>query len=97
MTTSKLAFAGRIVANAPMSVAPVRLEKGDVFTLSADKKTVTYRFANYGNVDGLDIKTSCATRLSIRGSMSGSALRSARIWIGRASHHPLQNPFVITR
>ena len=61
VTTSKLAFAGKIVANAPMSVAPVRLEKGDVFALSADKKTLTYHFANYGNVDGLDIKTACAT------------------------------------
>ena len=97
VTTSKLAFAGKIVANAPMSVAPVRLEKGDVFALSADKKTLTYRFANYGNVDGLDIKTACATRLWIKGTMSGSALPIGRIWIGRAGHHPLQNPFVITR
>ena len=97
VTTSKLTFSGRIVANAPMSVAPVRLEKGDVFALSADKKTLTYHFANYGNVDGLDIKTACATRLWIKGTMSGSALPIGRIWIGRAGHHPLQNPFVITR
>ena len=59
-----------------MSVAPVRLEKGDDFTLSADKQTLTYRFANYGNIDGLDIKTACATRLSIKGTMSG--VRSCR-------------------
>ena len=26
--------------------------------------------------------------------MSGSALPIGRIWIGRAGHHPLQNPFV---
>jgi len=97
VTSSKLAFAGKIVANAPMSVAPVRLEKGDVFALSADKKTLTYHFANYGNVDGLDIRTACATRLWIKGWMSGSVLPIGRIWIGRAGHHPLQNPFVITR
>jgi hypothetical protein len=97
VTTSKLTFSGKIIANAAMSVTPVRLEKGDVFALSADKKTVTYRFANYGNVDGLDIKTSCATRLWFRGSMSGSLLPVGRIWIGRAGHHQLQNPFVVTR
>jgi hypothetical protein len=97
ITSSKLAFSGRIVANAPMTVAPVRLEKGDVWAISADKKTVTYHFANYGNVDGLDIKTACATRIAFRGSMSGSLLPIGRIWIGRAGHHPLQNPFAVTR
>jgi hypothetical protein len=97
VTTSKLSFSGRIVANAPMAVAPVRLEKGDTFALSADRKTITYHFANYGHVDGLDIRTSCATRLRFRGSMSGAPLPIARIWIGRAGHHPLQNPFVVTR
>jgi hypothetical protein len=97
ITSSKLAFSGRIVANAPMTVAPVRLEKGDVWAISADKKTVTYHFANYGNVDGLDIKTACATRIAFRGSMSGSLLPIGRIWVGRAGHHPLQNPFAVTR
>lgn len=97
VSSSKLTFTGKIIANAPMAVAPVRLERGDTFTLSTDKKTLTYRFANYGHVDGLDIRTSCATRLWFKGSMSGSPLPIGRIWIGRAGHHPLQNPFVITR
>jgi len=97
VSTAKFVFTGKIVANAPMTVAPVRLESGDVFALSADKKTLTYRFANYGNVDGLDIRTACATRLWFKGSMSGSLLPIGRIWIGRAGHHPLQNPFAVTR
>ena len=97
ISSAKLTFTGRIVANAAMTVTPVRLEKGDVWALSADKKTVTYRFANYGNADGLDIKTACATRLAFKGSMSGSLLPIGRISIGRAGHHPLQNPFAVTR
>ena len=97
VSSAKFVFSGKIVANAPMAVAPVRLEKGDVFVLSADKMTLTYRFANYGHVDGLDFRTSCATRLWFKGSMNGSLLPIGRIWIGRAGHHPLQNPFVVTR
>ena len=46
VSSARLVFTGKIVANAPMSVSAVRLEKGDTFTLSADKKALTYRVAN---------------------------------------------------
>jgi hypothetical protein len=95
--TRRVVFSGKIVSNAPLTVAPYRLEGGDAFALSADKLTLTYRFTNYGRVDGLDFRTACATRLWFRGSMAGTKLPTGRIWIGRAGHHPLQNPFVILR
>ena len=74
-----------------------KLEPGDTFTLSADKLTLSYRFVNHGFIDGLDFRTACATRLKIKGVMAGVKLPIGRIWIGRAGHHPLQNPFVILR
>ena len=97
VSSARLVFTGKIVANAPMSVSAVRLEKGDTFTLSADKKVLPYRVANYGHIDGLDIKTACATRLRVQGSIAGKLLPIGRIWVGHAGRHPLQNPFVITR
>ena len=78
-------------------MTPYKLEAGDTFALSADKKTLTYRFANHGRIDGLDFRTACATRLWFRGSMAGVKLPTGRIWIGRAGRHPLQNPFVVLR
>jgi len=45
------------------------LEAGDTFTVSADKLSVTYRFKNYGRLDGLDFTTACATRLGVSGRM----------------------------
>jgi hypothetical protein len=90
-------FSGRIVSNEPVSVTGVRLEAGDTIALSADHKTVTYRFTNHGLVDGLDLRTACATRLAFAGSMGGSKLPVGRIWIGRNGIHPLGNPFVVTR
>jgi hypothetical protein len=97
VSSSRIVFTGRIVSDKPLTVTGVRLERGDTFTLSADKLTLTYRFVNHGNVDGLDFKTACATRLRVRGSMAGAKLPIGRISIGRAGHHPLSNPFTIAR
>jgi hypothetical protein len=90
-------FTGKIVSDAQLTVAPYHLESGDTWTLSADKKTLTYRFATRGETDGIDFHAACATRLVVRGSMSGFRLPVGRIWTGRAGRHPLQNPFVIRR
>jgi len=95
--SAKVVFTGTIVSNTPLTVAPYKLEAGDTFTLSADKLTLTYRFANHGRIDGLDFRTACATRLWIKGSMAGVKLPTGRIWIGHWGRHPLQNPFVILR
>ena len=94
---TRVVFGGTIVSNAPLSVSPFKLERGDTYTLSTDKKTLTYHFTNYGRIDGLDIRTACATRLWVRGSMAGVKLPTSRIIIGRAGRHPLENPFVILR
>ena len=95
--TTGVRFAGTITANEPLTVVGVRLERGDAFSLSADHRTVTYRFTNHGRIDGLDIRTACASRISFNGLMSGAKLPVGRIWVGRTAAHPLQNPFVVTR
>ena len=96
-TTSKVVFSGRITSSAPMSATAIRLEGGDTMALSADRLTLTYRFYNYGGVDGINFKTACARRLAFSGSMNGALLPVRRIWVGHGNHHPLQNPFVVTR
>jgi hypothetical protein len=94
----KVVFSGRIVSSAVITLAQaVRLEGSDFIALSADHKTLTYRFTNYGKVDGLNFKTACARRVTFAGSMGASKLPIGRIWIGRANHHPLQNPFSVSR
>lgn len=90
-------FSGTIRANKPLHVTGYRLEPGDAFTVSADGLSVTYRFKNYGGLDGLDFTTECATRLFVNARMNGANLPIRRIWVGHAGRHPLQNPFVILR
>ena len=90
-------FSGTIRANKPLHVKGYALETGDTFTVSADRLTVTYRFRNYGHLDGLDFTTECATRLAFGGRMNGALLPVRRIWVGHAGRHPLQNPFAVLR
>ena len=67
----RVVFTGRIVSDTPLTVSSVKLEKWDAISLSADKLTLTYRFVNYGRIDGFDFRTACATKLHIKGGMSG--------------------------
>jgi hypothetical protein len=96
-TNRLFVFSGRIRAGAPMTVTGSQLEGRDRFWLSADKMTLTYRFTNYGHIDGLDIKTACAPWITFGGTMNGYRLRVGRIVIGHDDLHPLQNPFVVRR
>jgi hypothetical protein len=95
--TTRAVFTGRIVSSAPMTAVPIRLEGGDTMALSADRLTLTYRFYNYGRLDGINFKTACARRVSFSGSLNGAKLPVRRIWIGRGNRHPLENPFVVIR
>jgi len=92
-----IVFSGTIHSSAPLDAAPVKLEKNDWIAVSADHKTITYRFTNYGYIDGFDFTTSCAKALSFRGLMGGHRLGIGHIWIGHNGRHPLENPFVVRR
>jgi hypothetical protein len=95
--TKAVVFSGTIRSDAALTVKGARLESQDSFTLSADQKSVTYRFVNHGQIDGLDFTTDCAKHLSFAGRMNGHRLVIGRIWIGHRGHHPLQNPFAVRR
>lgn len=97
MGSAKVIFTGRIYSTTPITVTPYRLEASDSLTLSADKLVLTYRFANYGYLDGFDFKTACARKLVFSGAMNGVKLPVGRIWLGHDGKHPLQNPFAVLR
>jgi hypothetical protein len=70
----RVVFTGTIVASAPLDATPVKLEKQDVVTLGADRKTITYRLVNYGAIDGFDFTTRCARQVAFGGRMNGVRL-----------------------
>lgn len=93
----RLTFSGRITSSAPLDAEPVALEKGDELHVSADRKTITFRFHNYGAIDGVDFRTACADRLTFSLNMGGQRTPVSRIWLGSGNRHPLEDPFVVTR
>ena len=93
----KRVLSGRVVASAPLDADPVKLEPADQLTLSADRRTITFRFTNYGAIDGFDFTTACAQHLTFKFEIVGARTPVSRIWLGHGNRHPLENPFVITR
>jgi hypothetical protein len=58
---------------------------------------LTFRFANYGHIDGIDFRTSCAPGLTFDFERGGTALPPARIFVGQAGTHPESDPFRVVR
>jgi hypothetical protein len=94
---ANVVFSGRIVSSAPLDANPVKLEGNDWFAVSADHKVITFRFTNYGGVDGINFATSCAQHLTFSFDVDGHAVTPDHIWIGHDSNNPLENPFTVNR
>jgi len=91
-------FVGFIRSDRPMAMRPVRLEGRDAAWLSADRRTLGFRFYDYGHIDGVDFVTACATSLTVAGlRIDGRPLPADRVYLGRYRQHPAQVPFTLTR
>jgi hypothetical protein len=91
-------YTGVITSSAPMRMDRVRLEKGDAATLSANRRTIVFAFANHGYLDGINFHTDCATRLTVSRLHVGSHnLGPDRIFLGAIKAHPAAVPFVVHR
>ncbi|MHB8459822.1 MAG: hypothetical protein ACYDAK_12145 [Candidatus Limnocylindrales bacterium] len=95
--SATVVFTGRVVSSAPLTAVPVLLEAQDTITVSADRRTITYRLVDHGGIDGFDFTTACARQVGFYGAMADHRLPVGRIWLGDAGRHPLENPFVVRR
>jgi hypothetical protein len=94
----KVVFAGTITSPVKLHMSPVKLEKGDVATLSADRKTITYKFNDYGFVDGIDFTTDCAPWLKVSHlTANGKPISTKRVYLGAKRVHPSAIPFIVHR
>ena len=95
--SAKVVFTGQIVSSAPLTARPVALEASDWFAVSPDRRVITFRFTNYGHIDGINFRTDCALHLTFHLAMAGTALPITQIWLGRANTNPTSNPFTESR
>lgn len=75
----------------------VALERDDKLAVSKNGHRLSFRFVNYGHIDGLTFKTACAPRLAFAFKSAGHRLAADRIVVGHDDRHPEHDPFVITR
>ena len=97
-TDDKAFVAGSIhTSGALVDVSGVALEGGDQFAVGPDHHEVTFRFVNYGHIDGLDFHTRCAPALTMGFRADGHTLPIGRVVIGHLDGHPDTDPFTIAR
>jgi hypothetical protein len=75
----------------------VRDEGNDVVALSANHRTILFRFVNYGLVDGLDFATHCSTGFSASFYIEGTLAPTGSVHLGANEVNPPSNPFEIAR
>src|SRR5262249_49807496 len=89
-------FAGAVHTTGELvDVHGVKLEGNDHLKVSTDGHTITFRFNNYGAIDGFDFNTTDAPALKFGFLSDGRIVPPRRIAIGSDGHHPAHDPFVI--
>jgi len=95
--SKRLVFSGTIRATKPMTYARVRDERNDKVTLSSDKLTLTFRFTNFGHIDGVDIGADCARVLRFAFRADGASVPRTHVYLGSHGRHPTSDPFAVER
>jgi hypothetical protein len=90
--TGELVTAGRFVG-----VSSVRLERDDWRHVSPDHHMITFRFVNYGGIDGLNFRTRCAPSIAFTFGTDGNVLPADKVIIGHGASNPASDPFSISR
>ena len=91
-------FAGRLTTPGRfVDVKAVRLEGHDAVNVSADRRTLTFRFGNYGAVDGLSFRVACAPSIGFGFASDGHTMPASKVTIGHSAVNPATNPFEIPR
>lgn len=97
-TDDKSVFSGRIATTGHLvDVHAVSLEKTDSLHVGADGHTITFRFENYGRLDGFDFHTQCAPSITLSFARAGHRLPADRVFIGDHKTNPAHVPFRIIR
>jgi hypothetical protein len=94
----KVVFTGSItVTNAIGPVRKVKLEKVDAVKVGPRRHTLTFRFTNYGYLDGIDFAAGCSKNVKITLSIDQKPATPDQVFLGKNRTHPTSVPFTIER
>ena len=94
--TQVAVFQGTITFDTPVQVESRHLERGSDTYQSAGNQ-VSFTFKNYGGVDGLRLRSTCATTVTVAGTLNGQPLTAQQYFVGKASAPASAVPFVERR
>lgn len=69
----------------------------DIVAVSPNGRVVLFRFVNFGQVDGLDFSTHCATAVKVNIHKAGALAPSTLVHLGAGEANPPANPFRVLR
>jgi hypothetical protein len=94
----RVVFSGRLTASNGFShVTKVAFEKADALRLSSDRKTLTFRFTNYGHIDGLNLSADCSRLIRVNIRINDVQASPRQIKLGAHRSNPTSSPFTIER
>jgi hypothetical protein len=102
--SDKLIFAGYVKALSGQFVDVSPMSKGgtDIVAVSPDKRTIYFRFVDFGLLDGLNFATHCTRAITVNvhaGNVNsgGPLLPTGQIHLGATATSPPANPFKVGR
>jgi len=94
--TQVAVFQGTITFDTPVQVESRHLERGsDTYQSAANR--VSFTFNNYGGDDGLRLRSTCATTVTVAGTLNGQPLTAQQYFVGKANAPASAVPFVERR
>jgi len=92
-------YSGTLTSDGTLSANPYKLEADDHFSVSPDGHTITFRFANFGALDGMAIGTTCGGYITLQADSGHQPSRWVHS-VGRTTGQPAQSlnaPVTVTR
>jgi hypothetical protein len=94
----KVTFTGTItVTNKISAVRKFRLEKADSLKVGPHRHTLTFRFTNYGYLDGISFAAGCSKDVRVSVSIDGKQATPNQVFLGKNRVQPTSVPFRIER
>jgi hypothetical protein len=94
----KVVIAGRLSASNGFShITKVRFERADYLRLSSDRKTMVFRFTNYGYIDGINFAANCSKLMRVKIRINDVVASPRQIQHGKRRATPTSNPVTIER
>jgi len=85
------------VSNTIRHVRRVALEAHDSVNVGPKRHTATFRFNNYGYVDGFDFTADCSRTVRVVVKINDAQAAPAQVFLGKNRANPTSVPFTIER